>query len=61
MGFCGCVPAGIACGPGEIIGEADIAGAEGGNDLDLGSIGGDDEYGPFVCIAQVIIEGNGSL
>ena len=51
----------MACGPGEIIGEADIAGAEGGDDLDLGSIGGDDEYGPFVCIPQLIIEGNGSL
>ena len=60
MGFCGCVPAGMACGPGEIIGEADIAGAEGGDDLELGSIGGDD-YGPFVCIPQVIIEGNGVL
>jgi len=50
----------MACGPGEIIGEADIAGAEGGDDLDLGSIGGDD-YGPFVCMPAPIVKGNGVL
>lgn len=52
MGFCGCVPAGMACGPGMIVAEADVAVADAEDDSLLGAI----SDGDYVCIPDPSLE-----